>query len=292
MRSSKVLAGWCFVPATAWRTSRGRRRTLAVVIRVAALRVAARCVGRGRMDGPRNRAERAGVRCSEDRRAGSGGRHVGSRGRSSVGRHRGGRRVGIRRYGIRRGGSGGGAADAGLGALVAHEDAAKGQHGGMLVVRATAQAEVLDGGLAAARDGRDVIELQAPALRATLARRAHEGALIAVPRADGAPDGRRDVRRVGRLVARRPGARLRGTRARRRAELLLLELRDEHIERAVEQGREVTRRVLVAHEIASALQLVPRGSRDGQLHGETIRRERRHTPRLRRRDSPWRPRPA
>jgi hypothetical protein len=58
---------------------------------------------------------------------------------------------------------------------------------------------------------------------------------------------------------------LRGSRSRRTA--LLLELREQRVERALDHHRQVARRVAVAHEIARAFELVAKrgASRELQL---------------------------
>src|SRR5258708_257604 len=134
-------------------------------------------------------------------------------------------------------------------ALAPHEVGPVRLFGRVLVVGATQEARVLDGRDAALADGLHVVVLEPAARLATAAVGTHERALPAVSLADGAPHVGRDVARgLGAPTAR---ARIVGCRG-----LAPLELRDQRVERAIEDLARVAVRDRMAEQVLRALQLV------------------------------------
>lgn len=146
------------------------------------------------------------------------------------------------------------------------------------IVRPAAHAKVVGDGLPAARERHDVIELEERAAAAAPALRIDVGALLAIALEHRAPDLSRDVsaRLLGsgwrRLL--RDGSLLGRARPRDLPEPLLFQLREEQIERAVDDHLEVSARVAVAHEVFDAFELLLRFPRDRQLDAVARRRER------------------
>jgi hypothetical protein len=121
---------------------------------------------------------------------------------------------------------------------MAHEVDSKRALGFVLIVRTATQPHAGHRGLAAARHGLDVIELEELARRAALAVVADERALATITIPDRAPDVCGDV----------PGtaSRARAPRSTGGGELLLLELGNEGVERLLEHLGDVSRRNTMA----------------------------------------------
>jgi len=123
------------------------------------------------------------------------------------------------------------------------------------VVRAATDAKVRRCVRASERSRVDVIQLEMPALRTALARSVGKRAPLAVALEDRTPHGRgnraRPVRRRGRTCSSRRAL----PRGRHLSEALLLELRDEEVDRRVDHDRELAVRVAMAHQVTRSFEL-------------------------------------
>jgi hypothetical protein len=111
-----------------------------------------------------------------------------------------------------------------------------------------------------------MIQLEMPALRTALARFVGERALLAVALEDRAPHGRRNR---ARPLRRRGRGRSGLSRRLHLSEALLLELRDEEVDRRVDHHRQLAVRVAMPHEITRSFELRLQLRTCGELHLES-----------------------
>jgi hypothetical protein len=147
---------------------------------------------------------------------------------------------------------------------------AKVLHRLVLIVRATANLNVLGRRRTTARERDDVVEFQEPCLIAP-AFRTGEGAAATVARPHGAAHGGGDVTAALADIARR-------TRRPRLCELRSLEVRDQQRQRPIDNLRRIAVRHRMPQQVLRAPQLVVRFAADGELHLVPLGRERPGSP--------------
>ena len=131
--------------------------------------------------------------------------------------------------------------------------------GRVAVVGAAEHPEIRRVGWAASPLGQDVIELEPTAFVAASPVGRGKRAALAVAREDLSARRRRHARARGGSCSLLP-------RPLRLAEPSILQLADEQVEGALDDHREISARVLVAHEIARSHELVAQRRAGGELH--------------------------